>query len=157
MYREEDRPIVYLDESGFSKGVYRPYGYSLKGTRCYGEHNWQEKGRTNAIGALLGKELLSISLWECSIDADIFYTWLKSDLLHKLPKKSVLVLDNASFHKRKDIKILIEKHQHTLLFLPTYSPDLNPIEHTWAHLKSIRKKLLCDVDTLFKIFHENLY
>ena len=73
-------------------------------------------------------------------------------MLPKLPPKSILILDNASFHKRLDTQELLEKHGHVLLFLPPYSPDLNPIEHIWAQLKSIRRKLQCDVDTLFSSF-----
>jgi transposase len=56
---------------------------------------------------------------------------------------------NAAFHKREDIKACIGNAGHTLEFLPTYSPDLNPIEHTWAQLKSIRNKTRCSVDGLF--------
>ena len=62
----------------------------------------------------------------------------------------MIVLDNASFHKRQDTQLLFSQQGHTLLFLPPYSPDLNPIEHTWAQLKAIRGKLRCDVDTLFQ-------
>ncbi|SVC55660.1 uncharacterized protein METZ01_LOCUS308514, partial [marine metagenome] len=55
----------------------------------------------------------------------------------------VIVLDNASFHKRQETQLLLSQKGHTLLFLPPYSPDLNPIEHTWAQLKAIRRKLRC--------------
>ena len=58
--------------------------------------------------------------------------------------------DNASFHKRQDTQLLFLKNGHTLLYLPPYSPDLNPIEHTWGQLKAIRRKLRSDVDTLFQ-------
>ncbi|WP_422548709.1 transposase [Psychrobacter glacincola] len=43
-----------------------------------------------------------------------------------LPKNSVIVMDNATFHKRQDIQALIEDAEHTILWLPPYSPDLNP-------------------------------
>ncbi|MCP4049508.1 MAG: hypothetical protein GY730_02225 [bacterium] len=49
-------------------------------------------------------------------------------MLPSIPSRSVIVLDNASFHKRLDIQNAISSENHTLLFLPTYSPDLNPIE-----------------------------
>ena len=147
--KKEGRPIIYLDESGFAVSSPRTHGYSQKGKRCNGHHNWQEKGRINAIGAILNKKLFSVSLWECSIDSDVFHQWAKTDLLHKLPERSVIVLDNASFHKGQDTQLLFSQQGHTLLFLPPYSPDLNPIEHTWAQLKAIRRKLRSDVDTLF--------
>ena len=56
-----------------------------------------------------------------------------------LNKNSVVVLDNASFHKSAETKELIEQHGAKLLFLPPYSPDLNPIEHDFGALKKIRE------------------
>jgi len=119
------------------------------GKRCHGIFDWGAKGRTNAIGALINGALLSVSLFPCNINADVFCAWVTQDLVPKLPAGSVVVMDNATFHKREDIKEHIGNAGHTLEFLPTYSPDLNPIEHKWAQLKSIRNKLRCSVDTLF--------
>jgi transposase len=55
--------------------------------------------------------------------------------LPKLKKKSVIIMDNASFHKSQKIKDLFEKHNHKILFLPPYSPELNPIEKMWGTIK----------------------
>jgi transposase len=79
----------------------RNYGYSPKGECCFGIHDWGAKGRTNAIGALLGKQLLTIGLFECNINTEAFSAWIKQELLPVLPPKSVIVMDNASFHKGK--------------------------------------------------------
>lgn len=73
-------------------------------------------------------------------------------MLPKLPKDSVIVLDNATFHKNKDMQDYIRDAGFTLEYLPTYSPDLNPIEHKWAQAKSIRRKYQCDIDLLFRDF-----
>jgi len=53
-------------------------------------------------------------------------------LLPNLSQSSVIVMDNASFHKCKDMKAMIEESGHTLMYLPSYSPDLNPIEKKCA-------------------------
>lgn len=58
-------------------------------------------------------------------------------------------MDNATFHKRADTALLLEQNNHTVLFLPSYSPDLNPIEKKWAQAKAIRRKIRCDPDKLF--------
>lgn len=128
----------------------RTYGYSKKGERCFGTHDWGAKGRTNAIGALLGSRLLTVSLFDCNINTDAFSVWVNQDLLPKLPQGSVLVMDNASFHKNKSMQKEIQEAGHFLEYLPPYSPDLNPIEHKWAQAKSKRRKYQCDIDTLFK-------
>jgi len=141
---------VYLDESGFAKSMPRTHGYAIKGKRCYGVCDWGARGRTNAIGALLGKEILTVSLFEQNINTNIFTSWISQDLLPKLPKASVLVMDNAAFHKNKDMQVEIAAAGHILEYLPPYSPDLNPIEPKWAQAKSIRRKFQCNVDILFR-------
>ena len=53
-----------------------------------------------------------------------------------------LVLDNAGIHKGSEVDEAIEKAGCTLLYLPTYSPDLNPIEHCWANFKNYLRKII---------------
>lgn len=144
-------PIVYLDESGFSHDMPRRRGYSLKGKKCYGSCDWHAKGRTNVIGALIGKKLLTADPFDTNINADIYKGWIAEKLLPKLSEKSVLSSDNAKIHKRRDIIELIENAGHILEWLPKYSPQLNPIEKKWAQLKAWRKKLFCSVEELLKI------
>ena len=66
-----------------------------------------------------------------------------------LPSNSVVVMDNASFHKRQDSQQAITQAGHILEYLPPYSPDLNPIEKKWAQAKAIRRQKKCSVDELF--------
>jgi transposase len=60
-------------------------------------------------------------------------------------------MDNATFHKRADIRSAIVSAGHMLDFLPSYSPDLNPIEKKWTYAKAIRERLRCSIPHLFKI------
>ena len=129
----------------------RTHGYSDKGKRCYGKRNWQAKGRVNAVGAIIDNQLLTVCLFDTNINSDIFYDWLSQNL--KLPQKSVVVMDNATFHGRSDIKYALVKAKHTLVYLPPYSPDLNPIEHKWAQAKAIRKKYECSTYRVFPYFN----
>ena len=94
--------------------------------------------------------LLTVMLLSGTVNTQVFTTWVQEDLLPKLPPKSVIVMDNATFHKGEEMKNSITKAGHTLLYLPTYSPDLNPIEHKWAESKHTRRKLGCSVDDLFQ-------
>lgn len=145
----EQRPIVYLDESGFAHDAPRTHGYSLRGERCHSSHDWHARGRQNAIGALLGSALLTVCLFDSTVNSDVFYAWLTQDLLPKTPSASVIVMDNATFHKRDDMREAIAKQGFVLEYLPPYSPDLNPIEKKWAQAKSIRRKLRCGTAELF--------
>ena len=95
--------------------------------------------------------LVSVGLFEGSINSDVFYAWLTQALVPVLPVNAVVVMDNASFHKRADMVEVIKQSGALLEFLPAYSPDLNPIEKKWAQAKAIRKRERCDVDTLFSV------
>lgn len=130
----------------------RRFGYAPLGKRCFGLHNWHAKGRTNVIGALLGFCLLTLGLFPETINSDTFFAWVTQDLLPKLPKNSVIVMDNATFHKRQDIQQAIWEAGHILEYLPPYSPDLNPIEHKWAQAKALRKQHNCSIDELFLLY-----
>lgn len=138
-----------LDESGFAHSMPRTHGYALKGQRCFGTHEWGAKGRTNVIGALLAGTLLTVSLFETNINTEIFNAWVMQDLIPKLPPRSVVVMDNAAFHKSQAMQQTLDEAGHTLLYLPPYSPDLNPIEHKWAQAKAHRRKYQCPIEDIF--------
>ncbi|WP_068083914.1 hypothetical protein [Polycladidibacter stylochi] len=59
----------------------RTYGYARIGERCFEVHNWQVRGRVNAIGALVGVNPLSIGLFEANVNADIFTAWIEREFL----------------------------------------------------------------------------
>ena len=101
----------------------RIYGYAFKGQRCFGTHNWGARGRTNAIGALFEDKLLTLSLFDSNINGALFESWVHQDLMPKLPLNSVLVMDNATFHKRAKLIESILNAGHILEFLPPYSPE----------------------------------
>ena len=149
-YEKMGKTPVFVDESGFAHDMPRTHGYAPVGKRCFGKHDWHAKGRTNVIGALLGACLLTVTLFTGSINSDVFFAWITQDLLPKLPENSVIVMDNAAFHKRDDIKQAIMDAGQILEFLPAYSPDLNPIEHKWAQAKSVRRRHHCSVEELFR-------
>ena len=108
------------------------------------------KGRTNVIGALLGSALVTVSLFQTTINTTVFNAWVVQDLIPKLPEKSVVVMDNATFHKSQEMAKALQIGGHTLLFLPPYSPDLNPIEKKWAEVKAKRRSKQCAIEELFK-------
>jgi transposase len=78
---------------------------------------------------------MGIGLFEFNVNANVFHGWVVQCLLPALPSNSVVVMDNASFHKRPDIQEAIAQVGHILAYLPPYSPDLNPIEKNGRKLK----------------------
>ena len=138
---------TYLDECGFSEFMIRTDGYALRGNRCVCPSDHSNKKRTNVIGALVGKELIALQAFQTTIQSEQVKLFLKK-LIPLFEKKTLFVMDNASFHKKKEILDLFSLPQHQLLFLPTYSPDLNPIEHYWAKIKHRRRKTACSIPDL---------
>ncbi|WP_255487582.1 transposase [Arsenophonus endosymbiont of Bemisia tabaci] len=91
-----------MDESGFSHDTPRTHGYSPKGQRCVGLKNSGAKGRTNLIGALLGTTLFAIGLFDITILIAMFSMHGSPKvLIPVLPKNSVIMMDNATFHKKQ--------------------------------------------------------
>ena len=84
------------------------------------------------IGTLIKKALLTVGLFKtnvtgrCFYPPDVFTPWIKQDLRPKLPETALLVMDNATCHKRSETLKAIHEAQHKALFLPQYSPDLKP-------------------------------
>ena len=94
--------------------------------------------------------MITVSLFEGTINTATFTSWIEQDLIPKLPAHSVVVMDNATFHKDKVMQEQLFLAGITLEYLPAYSPDLNPIEHKWAQAKAIRRKFNCSIDELFQ-------
>ena len=77
-------------------------------------------------------EILAPLEYEGTMGSHLFEYWFEHILLPELPRKTVIVMDNASFHRKNALCQIAESFDCSLLFLPPYSPDLNPIEHFWA-------------------------
>ena len=131
--------LVYLDESGFEVSSYRPYGWAPKGEKIYGERSGNSRPRTSLIVAKQGKKLLAPILFEGSTNAMWFNRWLEEYLCKELAPGSTIIMDNATFHKTKETKDIIERNHHHLLYLPKYSPDFNPVEKVFAIIKKRRQ------------------
>ena len=156
-YRPEQ--IAYVDESGIDSYLYREYGWSPRGQRLIGKISGRRYKRVGIVAAKLGREIIAPLTFDGTMEHRLFEQWFTQCLLPALPEHTVIVMDNASFHRKKKLNALARKAHRTLLFLPPYSPELNPIEHFWSWLKRSLKKLLPNYlsfdDALFDIFQVN--
>lgn len=138
---------VYLDESGINHYLHRAYVRSVRGKKVFGEISGKRFTRQSVISALFKGKFLCPMCFEGTCDTRLFNTWLKQILIPHLTPGQVLILDNASFHKSAESLKLVESAGCKILFLPPYSPDLNPIEKYWANMKAKVRELLPKVQT----------
>lgn len=129
--------LVYLDESGIDEFLQRDYARAQRGKQVISEVYGRKYGRLSIIAAWLpkAKEMIAPYVFDGYTDGKRFNGWLEKCLLPELKKGQIVVMDNATFHKSKFTKELIESVGCRLLYQPPYSPDLNPIEQQWAVLK----------------------
>jgi transposase len=125
----------YIDESGINEYLYREYGYALRGVPVYGRIPGKKYERLSMVAAQCGDEVIGRYEYTCNMNSKLFELWFCEVLLKLLPSGSVVVLDNASWHRKKVLKALAEAAGCRVIFLPPYSPDFSPIEQTWANLK----------------------
>jgi transposase len=125
--------------------------------------NRSKRQRISFIGALnyQKRQLFAPFYSENYTNTEVFLTWIEQILVPVLEPNMVVIMDNASFHKSYKIMDLIEKTGAELLYLPKYSPDLNPIEKCWRPLKiQIQKaRKFCDNfdEIMTYIFCKNRY
>ncbi len=129
---------MYVDESGFAATTQRAYGWAPRGRQVYGLRSGNRRPRTSLIAALQHKRLLAPVLFAGTCNTLAFNAWLRQALRPHLTANTVVVLDNASFHKSQETEQIITETGAKLLFLPPYSPHLMPIEHTFGTLKKNR-------------------
>ena len=147
--------IVYFDESGFKSDDYRTHGWAKRGKKVHGDICGNRRKTTNLIMAQRGKEWLAPMLFKASCTAQTVLAWLGKMLLKEITRPSVIIMDNAAFHRKEKIRELLEKAGHTLLCLPPYSPDLNPIEQSFAVIKK-RRQFFKGENALETILNGNL-
>lgn len=131
-----------MDEAGMlARDVYR-WGWSMKGQRKYGQRTGKRQGRVNFIAAMdKQRRVIEPLVFEGACTREVVESWLEA-LVEQLPydgsgqkQPHVVVMDNATFHKGGRVKEILRKARCMLLYLPPYSPQLNPIEGCWSSIK----------------------
>lgn len=127
--------MIYLDESGVSTQMTRVYARAPRGQRIHDDVPGGHWKIVTILGAMDHRGMLAAMTIEAATDRDIFLAYLDEVLCPKLRPGHVVVMDNLSAHKVDGVRQRIEACGASLLYLPPYSPDLNPIEKAWSKLK----------------------
>ena len=133
-----DIPIsrrIYVDESGLSRFYNRDRAWGQRGKKIFGLVPGRKFTRVNVIAGKCGNRILGECCYKCTITAHIFENWFCSFLLPETKPGDTVIMDNASFHNKTRLYRYAAVYHVTIIFLPAYSPDYNPIEHVWANMK----------------------
>lgn len=127
--------FVFVDESGLNRCYRRALARAKRGTKVHDTKPGRRFKRTNVIAGLCGDKHLAVRCYEHSTTSTFFEDWFEWELLAVIPEGCCIIMDNASFHRKEILYEIAGRYGVFLLFLPPYSPELNPIEKSWANLK----------------------
>lgn len=128
---------MFFDESGIHLSMTRRYARAPRGERACGDapKNW---GDSVSLAAGIGlRGVIAPVMLRGSMSGDAFEGYVEQMVLPELRAGDVVLWDNLGAHKRTRVRELVESVGATVVFLPPYSPDTNPIEMAWSKVKTI--------------------
>jgi transposase len=148
---------VFIDETWATTAMARRYGRARRGARVVGAVPHGHWKTTTVVAALRHHAMSAPCVFDGAINGARFRAYVEQGLAPTLRPGDIVVMDNLSAHKVQGVRAAIEAKGALLLYLPPYSPDLNPIEHAFAKLKALlRRAAARSVDVLWQIIGQLL-
>jgi transposase len=152
----DPKKLVFLDETGAKTNMTRLYGRAPVGQRLVDRTPHGHWVNNTYICGLCYNRIVAPHVFVGAMNAERFVHYIETILLPTLRKGDIVVMDNLSAHLDGRVKPLIESKGAKVLYLPAFSPDLNPIELSFSKLKSVLRKLkIRDVPALQKFLLES--
>jgi len=149
--------LVFIDETWTSTSMTRLYGRAPKGQRGIASAPHGHWNTATFVAGLRHHQLTAPLVADGPMDGELFLAYVRQFLCPTLRAGDIVILDNLSSHKVAGVKQAIAAAGATLLYLPPYSPDLNPIEKLFAKLKALlRKAAKRSMETLWNEISELL-
>ena len=132
--------LVFIDETGTATNMTRLRGRSVEGQRLVGKTPHGHRKTTTFVAALRNDGITAPLVIDGAMNGETFVQYVEQFLVPTLTPKDIVVMDNLSVHKVAGVKQGIESAGASVLYLPPYSPDLNPIEMVFSKLKALLRK-----------------
>ena len=132
--------LVFIDETGAATNMTRSYGRAPKGCRCIDSAPLGDWQTTTFIAGLRHRQLTAPLVIDGPMDGELFLAWVNQFQCPTLRAGDIVILDNLSSHKVGGVQQAIAAVGAMVLYLPPYSPDLNPIEKLFSKLKTLLRK-----------------
>jgi transposase len=136
----DPRRLVFVDETWAKTNMTRTRGYAPKGERLTDAAPHGHWHTTTFIGALTARGFIAPMVVEGAVNGDVFRAYVEQVLVPELRRGDVVVMDNLGSHTLARVRAAIVGAGCRLLFLPPYSPDLNPIENAFSKLKELLRR-----------------
>jgi transposase len=142
MVAEKVKPqrLVFVDEMGANTSLSVLHAWSHTGKRAYCTVPRNRGKNTTLLASMDAKGMGSTLAVEGATDREVFEAYVEEVLAPSLRSGQIVVMDNLTAHKGDRVRVLIEERGCELLYLPPYSPDLNPIEEAFSKIKGILRK-----------------
>jgi transposase len=142
--------LIFIDESGANLRMSNSYARIEGGQRIKMSIPCDRGPQYSMIGAISINKVEAALYGSWATNGEIFYSFTERSLLPQLKSRHIVIMDNVKFHLQARIKELIESTGAKIIFLPPYSPDLNPIENMWSKIKNTLRKLAPRTSRKFK-------
>jgi putative transposase len=133
--------LVFVDETSTNTAMTRTHGWGQKGKKLIGKAPHGHWMTSTFLAGLTHDAILAPQLLPCAMTGVIFQQWLEECLIPEMKPGSIVVIDNLPAHKVAGIRQCLEGAGMQLLYLPPYSPDLNPIEQVFAKIKALLRRM----------------
>ena len=143
--------LVFVDETWAKTNMTRTHGRALRGHRLVAAVPHGRWTTLTFMAGLRSDGIVAPCVWDGPINGETFFAWVRHELAPTLQHGDIVVLDNLGSHQGQAIRRAIRKAGAHLLFLPPYSPDLNPIEMVFAKLKTLLRK--ADERSIAAVWH----
>ena len=133
--------MVFLDESGANTDMTRYYARVEGGARANDSTLLNTPTSTTILSSIRADGEAVYTTLDGAVNGERFKEYLKEKLIHTLKPGDILIMDNLRSHKVQGVREIVESVGAKIIYLPPYSPDLNPIEQMWSKIKAFLRSV----------------
>jgi putative transposase len=132
--------LIFIDETGVNLAMSPLWARAPVGQRAVYKRPANHGGNVTVVGALAAEGVIAYHAVAGAMNAERFEDFVDRKLAPKLGARDIVFMDNVQFHKAESVRTKIEATGAKLVFLPRYSPEMNPIEEVWSFFKNLMRK-----------------